>query len=30
MNKADSSTGQKVSIKATVKSHIDWFGKPSL
>lgn len=30
MNKADSSTGQKFSIKATVKSHIDWFGTPSL
>ena len=30
MNKADSSTGQKVSIKETVKSHIDWFGTPSL
>ena len=30
MNKADSSTGQTVSIKATVKSRIDWFGTPSL
>ena len=30
MNKADSSTGQKVSIKATVKSRIDWFGTASL
>lgn len=30
MNKTDSSTGQKVSIKATVNSHIDWFGTPSL
>ncbi|MCX0279055.1 hypothetical protein [Bombilactobacillus mellis] len=30
MNKTDSSTGQKVSIQATVKSRIDWFGTPSL
>lgn len=30
MNKADSSTGQKVSIKDTVKSRIDWFGTASL
>ena len=30
MNKADSSTGQKVSIKETVKSRIDWFGPLSL
>ncbi len=30
MNKTDSSTGQKVSIRATVKSRIDWFGTPSL
>lgn len=26
MNKTDSSTGQKISIKETVKSRIDWFG----
>ena len=30
MNKTDISTDQKVSIKETVKSHIDWFGTPSL
>ena len=30
MNKADISTGQKVSIKDTVKSCIDWFGTASL
>ena len=30
MNKTDSSTDQKVSIKETVKSCIDWFGTPSL
>ena len=30
MNKADSSTGQKVSIKDNVKSRIDWFGTASL
>lgn len=30
MNKTDSSTGQKVFIKDTVKSRIDWFGTVSL
>lgn len=30
MNKTDSSTGQKFSIKDTVKSRIDWFGTASL
>ena len=30
MNKTDISTDQKVSIKETVKSHIDWFGMLSL